>query len=95
MNKTTEECSFFINFLFYRQAVSLWPVSEPVRHSQTPTTAQDDDNKLLEKDRNLRYQHASDLRADLVQLRHSRFDFTAGDILNRLSRHEGKRTDRG
>jgi len=42
----------------------------PVRlNPQVPTALEEILNKALEKDRNLRYQHASDLRADLARLR--------------------------
>jgi TolB-like protein/Flp pilus assembly protein TadD len=48
---------------------------------QLPTRLEEIINKSLEKDRNLRYQHASDLRADLQRLRRE----TASDVTQQMS----------
>ena len=55
--------------LIFQAILDRAPTS-PVRlNPDLPLKLEDVINKLLEKDRNLRYQHAADMRADLQRLK--------------------------
>ena len=52
------------------QIAAILPLPTPIRFNRDiPPKLEDIINKALEKDRNLRYQNAADLRADLARLK--------------------------